>query len=407
MKIYEITDEFTLKEIEATGTDPLAFDIFSKKSRIIPLKIEDVPSPASVILKQEMLNLGGDAAIHKKAITCGVERSSVVLLGTLEDYEKLVEVLRFMPYFELDKVREKLQVILRRYHSKPSPRVLRSPWGREIVLDSTKIVAIINLTPDSFYAPSRVREIEEGLRKVREAIENGASVIDIGGVSTRPGSYPPPPDEELKRVIPFLREVRKNFKDVMVSIDTFRKEVAERALEEGADIVNDISGFQFDEEMLSFIALNNVPVIINHIKGEPATMQISPSYDHLISEIIDYFNERIEALLNRNYRSIPILDPGIGFGKRYSDNLEIIHRIKEFKSLGYPIMIGHSRKSFIGYFLSEENPLPPESRLEGTLGITAICTFLGVDFIRVHDVKENHMVVKIISHLREVAHEST
>jgi len=227
-------------------------------------------------------------------------------------------------------------------------------------------------------------------------IEDGADIIDVGGESTRPGSEPVPLEEELRRVIPVIKEIVKRT-DVPISIDTYKSEVARQALDNGAVIVNDISGLRFDEKMVEVIAQYNASVVIMHIKGTPKTMQQNPCYDDVISEIYGYLSEGIERAQSYGIKQI-IVDPGIGFGKRLVDNLEIIRRLREFKSLGYPILIGVSRKSFIGNILN----LPVEERLEGTAGAVAISVWNGANIVRVHDVKEMTRVVRIVDAIKQV-----
>ncbi len=253
-----------------------------------------------------------------------------------------------------------------------------------------KVMGIINVTPDSFYEDSRVK-IDELLERVNQMIKEGAEIIDVGGESTRPGSDPVPLEEELNRVIPAIKLIKENF-NIKVSVDTYKAKVAQKALEAGADIVNDISAMMFDPDMVKVVADNKVPVILMHIKGTPKDMQQNPTYEDVVKEIKEYFIERINFAKAQGIEQV-ILDPGIGFGKKLEHNLEILRRIKEFKELGYPILIGASRKSMIGMIL---NGLPPSERLEGTLAITAYCALNGVDYIRVHDVKENFRVVKVI-----------
>lgn len=257
----------------------------------------------------------------------------------------------------------------------------------------TAVMGIINVTPDSFYSKSRVDELNL-LSKVEEMVKNGAEIIDIGGESTRPGSDPVPIDEEIRRVIPAIRTIRKHF-DILISVDTYKSEVAKLAFEEGANIVNDISSFRLDENMINIVAHYKSPVILMHMKGTPKTMQQNPQYNDVVAEIIEFFNERIQYAKSNGIEEI-IIDPGIGFGKTLEHNLEILKRIDEFRILNTPILIGASRKSMIGTILN----LPPEERLNGTLAITAYCALHNIEIVRVHDVKENVEVVKVIEAIK-------
>ena len=269
----------------------------------------------------------------------------------------------------------------------------RSPHGR--IIDFNKkplIMGILNVTPDSFYTSSRVMgNVEEVARRM---IDEGADILDIGGESTRPGAEAVPLEEELRRVIPAIKAIRK-FSEIHISIDTYKSVVADEAVKAGADIVNDISGFSFDPEIVDVVHKYKVPYILMHIKGTPRDMQKNPYYDDVVEEVMAYFKEKIDYLRRRGIEQI-ILDPGIGFGKRFEDNIELLKNIDKFKSFGLPILIGHSRKSFIRWILGESKP---EKRLYGTLGITAYLTLHGVDIIRLHDVKANRDVVEVLSRL--------
>lgn len=392
--IIEITPEFLEKEMARIGAHPVSFEIFERKAQIIPLKIFNVSSPTANIIKQEMLSLGGDAIVHKNVINCKVENSDIILLGTKKHYELLLQKLEKNNYFDLPRVFRELK----EYLLKEKVKEISSPWGRIINFNRTLIMGIINVTPDSFYSGSRKMQIDEILKTTEDMIMNGVDIVDIGGQSTRPGSEPVSLEEEISRVIPAIENIRRNYPDILISVDTYYSQVAKLAVEKGADIVNDISAFRFDEDLVKVVAELKVPYILMHMKGTPKDMQKNPYYDDVIREIIEFFEERIEyAEENGVDPEKIIIDPGIGFGKRYEDNLEIMARLKEFKSLKKPILIGASRKSFIGKALGE---LPPEERLEGTLGITALCVLDDVDIIRVHDVKENKRVVKVLEEIK-------
>lgn len=268
-----------------------------------------------------------------------------------------------------------------------------SPHGRIISFDGfPKIMGIINVTPDSFYPSSRVTGNVENI--ARKMIDEGASILDIGGESTRPGSEPVSTEEELRRVIPAIKAIRA-FSDIPISIDTYKSSVTREAIKAGADIINDISGFNFDPEILDVAKDYNAPYILMHIKGTPKDMQKNPFYENVLREIYDYFSQKLEILKAKGINQI-IIDPGIGFGKRYGDNLEIIKNIEKFKEFGFPILIGHSRKSFIGWLLNKKDP---EERLTGTLAVTAYLSLKKVDILRVHDVKENFEVVEVLNRL--------
>jgi dihydropteroate synthase len=256
----------------------------------------------------------------------------------------------------------------------------------------TCIMGILNVTPDSFSDGGEYFDKDSAIRHALQMAEDGADIIDIGGESTRPGSDAVDAKEEIKRTIPVIEALLKK-NNVPISIDTYKSEVAKIALETGASIVNDISGLRFDSSMPSVIAKHRAPVVIMHIKGTPKNMQKNPEYDALIPEIMDYFRESIAIGVRAgiNEKKI-ILDPGIGFGKSLEHNLEIINSIKEFKLLGKPVLIGPSRKSFIGEILGNASP---DKRLEGTGAVVALSILNGANIIRVHDVKHMAKVAKI------------
>ncbi|WP_213996989.1 dihydropteroate synthase, partial [Tepidanaerobacter syntrophicus] len=253
-------------------------------------------------------------------------------------------------------------------------------------------------TSDSFYPGSRKQSIQEILDTAQDMIQSGADVVDIGGMSTRPGSDPISEEEETKRVVMAIKAIRENCQDVMISVDTYRSNVAEKALEAGADIINDVSGFSFDQRLIEVAAKSNAPYILMHIKGTPKNMQENPAYDDLIKEIAQYFVEKINYAIsfNMNENNI-ILDPGLGFGKTYEDNMEIMDRVCELQSLHRPLLIAASRKSFIGKALGLKSP---ENRLEGTLAITALCAYHDVDMVRVHDVRENVRIIEMVEAIK-------
>jgi len=396
--LVEISIDFLKKEIEKVDAYPDSFPIFEKKSKIIPLKLYDISSPTANILKQEMLSLGGDLVVHKNVVNCKVEKTDVIFLGTLKQYELLIKKIEMQKYFDIPRVLKELQD----YLEKRKVESIETLWGKKLNFNRTLIMGVINVTPNSFYAGSRKEKIEEILKTASDMVENGVDIIDIGGESTRPGSEPVSEEEELNRVIPAIEVIRGNFPNLVISIDTYRAKVAKEALEKGADMVNDISGLMFDKELVKVIADSKAPLILMHIKGTPENMQQNPYYDDVIKEIIEYFLERMEFAESFGVDlSKVIIDPGIGFGKRYEDNLEILARLREFKSLKKPILIGASRKAFIGKALGD---IPPEERLEGTLGITALCVLNDVDIVRVHDVKENKRVIKVLEAIKCLKH---
>jgi dihydropteroate synthase len=228
--------------------------------------------------------------------------------------------------------------------------------------------------------------VDEAVAGALRMVAEGADIIDIGGESTRPGAEPVGSEEEQRRVLPVIRALRPQT-DAMLSIDTYRRSTAERALDAGVNVINDISALRMDPVMADLVAVRRVPIVLMHMQGTPRDMQIDPSYEDCVSEIAAFFEERIGWCEQRGIsRSQLILDPGIGFGKRLSDNLEILGRLHEFKRFGLPLLVGASRKSFIGSLAGKDTPV--SERLGGSIAAALLAVKQGVDILRVHDVRQ-------------------
>lgn len=253
----------------------------------------------------------------------------------------------------------------------------------------TLIMGILNVTPDSFSDGGLYLQHERAIAQGLKLAEDGADIIDVGGESTRPGANPVPVKEELRRVIPVIEGLRKE-SQIMISIDTYKAPVAEAALAAGAEMVNDISALRFDSAMTSLLAEHDLPVVLMHMQGEPRTMQENPRYNDVVSEVSEFLRERIAAAVAAGIAEI-IIDPGIGFGKRVEHNLEILRRLAELKALGRPILIGPSRKSFIGQLTGA----PLDERLPGTIASVVLGIAGGADIVRVHDVLEVKRAVQV------------
>ena len=246
-------------------------------------------------------------------------------------------------------------------------------------------MGVLNVTPDSFSDGGQFNEIDSAILHVDKMLKNGADIIDIGGESTKPGSEPVSANEESKRIVPVIKSIKNEYKDVLISVDTYKSSVAKKAIEAGADFVNDISGLTFDDEMVSLLAQRNIPVVIMHINGKPKTMQKNILYSDLVSDIKRFFNKQCNHAINSGIKESNIMiDPGIGFGKTFDHNFTLLKRLKEFEDLGFPILIGPSRKAFIGDVLN----LPSNERVEGTIATIVAGILNGANIIRVHDVKE-------------------
>ena len=391
MIIRKISKSELIKELAKTGVDEKAFGIIERKSETIIFKIHDIDARGANILKQEFLSKGGDVAVHKSVASFKIPRTDAIIIGTVKTYQEVIKNLALEPYFGLNKIKETLQKAITK-----SPFPLFEIRGK--VFDFNKshyIMGILNVTPDSFSDGGKFLDIKSALNHAKEMISEGADIIDIGGESTRPGAESISEEKELNRIIPVIKELRKIDRDIIISIDTYKSSIAKEALENGADLINDISGLRFDPLMVNVARDSKVPVIIMHIKGTPRDMQKNPHYDDLIRELLEYFEERIDTLNKAHIEQI-VIDPGIGFGKNPEDNLKIIKHLEEFTIFNLPILIGVSRKSFIGLVLNE----PVENRLFGTMAANAIALENSANILRVHDVKPHKELIKMFEAIK-------
>ncbi len=270
-------------------------------------------------------------------------------------------------------------------------------WGRYRLDFSgrTLVMGILNVTPDSFSDGGAFFSVEPAVVQGMKLVEEDADILDIGGESTRPGSEPISATEQIRRVVPVIERLASQV-HVPISIDTTIAEVADAAISAGASIINDISALRFDPQMAGLAARKNVPVILMHMQGRPATMQEAPHYEDVVREVKDFLRERIAFATAAGIdRGKLIIDVGIGFGKRFEDNLELLSRIESFFDLGCPIMVGHSRKGFIGKLTGR----PVGDRDSATLAISTLLAERGVHLLRVHDVASTRQACEIIRHL--------
>lgn len=269
--------------------------------------------------------------------------------------------------------------------------------GKLYSLCEPKIMGILNVTPDSFYAESRTSDEEHIAARVQQLMDDGADMIDIGGYSSRPGADDVSPEEEMNRLRRGLRVVRHLYPEVPISVDTFRADVARMCVEEeGADIINDISGGMMDRQMFRTVARLGVPYILMHMQGTPDTMQQAPHYDNLRREVMLYFAERIDRLCQMGAKDI-IVDPGFGFGKTLEHNYELFHHLDDFNLFNLPLLVGISRKSMIYKLLGGT----PQTSLNGTTVLNTIVLMKGVHILRVHDVKEAVEAKRIVMKMKE------
>ena len=268
---------------------------------------------------------------------------------------------------------------------------------KNLDLTTPAVMGILNITPDSFYDGGKYQTNKKIITRIKKMIDEGADIIDIGGYSTRPGAESISEKEELKRVIPVIKLARKHFPQIIISIDTFRSPVAKKAVKEGANIINDISGGTLDKKMFETVGKLNVPYVLMHMKGIPQTMQVNPKYKNVLAEVKKYLKQKIKLLKKSGVVQI-IIDPGFGFGKTPEHNYALLKNLYQFKSLGFPIMAGISRKSMINKILK----ISPEKALNGTTVANTIALMNGADILRVHDVKEAKEAVRVVSYLLKI-----
>ncbi|HLA51189.1 MAG TPA: dihydropteroate synthase, partial [Thermodesulfobacteriota bacterium] len=366
------------------GVDRVGIRLMAPKLLHLNLKIEGLTAPQANILKQEMLSVGGDAAVSVGVINCSVKTTDAIISGTEKQIYSVIKKLNMQP-FGLKQIGSDIKNAI--------DNICKREWvfevkGKKWILERrTLIMGILNVTADSFYDGGQYLKKGEAVKKALQMAEDGADIIDVGGESSRPGSKPVSLEEELKRVIPVIKEAAKKT-DAAISVDTTKAEVARQAIDAGAQIVNDISAMRFDPAMAEVCAKTKVGVILMHTRGTPVTMQVDIKYDDLISEIFNHLEERVSFAVKAGIKKERIaVDPGIGFGKGAEDNLKIIKRLSEFKSIGRPVVLGTSRKSFIGKVLG----LDVKDRLEGTIATIAAGILNGASIVRVHDVKETRM----------------
>lgn len=377
-------------ELRRIGVDEYSINVMAPKTLGKTIKLENVSLPAANILKQEMLSLGGDAAVARDVITGKAKSSDVLLMGTLKQFKGLTDKISKQP-FGLPQIARELNDMLSNVETPSHYELTCGKYTLDLGA-RTHIMGVLNVTPDSFSNGGQYFRCDRAVDRAKQMVKEGADTIDVGGESTRPGSGPISPQEELERMLPVVERLVEEL-DVPISVDTYRSHVAERLLQAGAHMVNDISGLNFDPDMGALVSHYDVPLILMHIKGRPKDMQANPEYDDVISEVYSSLCQSVDNALRANIRTQHIvIDPGIGFGKTVEHNLEILKRLREFTSMGYPLLIGTSRKSFIGKILD----VPVDDRLEGSLAAAAVSILHGAHILRVHDVEPSVRVARLI-----------
>ncbi len=372
------------KELALIGVDDPGINIMKTKAVHRVIKVENVSTKAAIILKQEMLSKGGEAAVSRAVGNFSADKTDVLLMGTVKQFNRLITKLKAQP-FGLARLADLLCQTLNNLEGTCRTTGLNCRGYQVPLGERTVIMGILNVTPDSFSDGGRFFDLDAAVRHALEMVEQGADIIDVGGESTRPTATPVPLEEELERVMPVLERLVMEI-DVPISVDTYKAEVARQALEAGAHIINDVWGLKADPEIASVVAgYDDVPLILMH-------NQKGTEYNSMMDDILASLQESAaRAMAAGVARENIIIDPGIGFGKDTDQNLEVMRRLWEFKTLGYPILLGTSRKSMIGNTLN----LPVTDRVEGTAATVAFGIAQGADIVRVHDIKEMARVARM------------
>jgi dihydropteroate synthase len=374
-------------EVKRVGVDSYSVPILASKAFGLSVKIEELDCAQSNIIKQTALSVGADAAVARGVVTGCSEKTDLILLCTRRQFEQITTKLAVQP-LGLKRIAEDLSGVLDRVGTKHK---LSLPRCNLDLSQRTHIMGVLNVTPDSFSDGGRHFERDKAIEWGMKMAEDGADIIDIGGESTRPGSQTVSVEEEIERIVPVIDALSRDCA-LPLSIDTRKGEVSERAIDAGCSIVNDVTGLTSDQRVADTVARKGAALVIGHIRGTPSDMQEKPFYEDVMGEVFRELKARIELAESRGVLPTRIIiDPGIGFGKRLEDNLTILRRLGELRSLGKPIMVGPSRKSFIGKVLD----LPVDERLEGTAAAVAVAVANGAHLVRVHDVKEMRRVCMV------------
>lgn len=393
MRIFRFSCQDEVRKImHDIGVDPYGIKIMLPKASSFLIRLNAISNIAANIIKQEMLSLGADVAISRGALTGKTQKTDCLIIGRLDQLNSLARKLELQP-FGLRKVANRLNENIKNY-SKNDFGLVLGKYSLKLG-ERTHIMGILNVTADSFsgdglYSVKCNDYLKLALGKAEKMLKEGADIIDIGGQSSRPGAKSISTKEEILRTLPVVKFLAKKI-NAPISIDTTRSEVAKAALEAGAQMINDISGLK-DKRLAKVAAKFNAAVVIMHMLGRPMNMQKIIAYQSLIDDIIGYLKRAIEHAQSSGIKPDKIIiDPGIGFGKKLGHNFEIIRKLADFKVLGKPILLGPSRKSFIGKVLK----VNPRDRVFGTVAACVMAAERGAHILRVHDVKEVNQALNL------------
>lgn len=374
--IKKIVNSDIEKELMNIGFDKSYTHIAKNKFDYINIKIFDLNCAQANIIKQTALSVGADCATHREVITGKIESSNCIIGGSFSQIKKIAEKLQTQPF----KLKNLGNILIKEIENSPPKK--------------TKIMGILNITTDSFSDGGQYFEFNAAIAQLTKLIEDGADIIDIGAESTKPYSKAVCAEKQLERLEPLLKYIKENNITTPISIDTRSALVAQKSIELGAKIINDVSGFDYDNKMIDVLAANpDIKIVIQHSQGSPETMQIAPSYENLMDEIFRNLQNKIKCAITKGIKKENIIvDPGIGFGKTKQHNLEILDRWQELQTTGCPVLIGLSRKSLL--------ELPEADNKEKDMYSLALATPLlkdNIDYIRVHNVKIHKKLQSILS----------
>lgn len=373
LTIKEITKANIENELTKIGFDSSYIHKAKDKFIYKNFKIFDLSAAQANIIKQIALTVGADCATHKEVITGKAKKSNCILGGSISQLNKICDKLTLQPFGLKDLANQIKQIL---------PDKIKN----------TKIIGILNITTNSFSDGGEFYDLENSIKHLNKLIDDGADIIDIGAESTKPYSTPVSPENQLEKLLPVLEYINHNNIKIPISIDTRSSIVAEKCIENGVNIINDVSGLEYDPKMADIIAKYKSKVIIQHSKGTPEIMQNKPEYTSVIDEIYLSLNQKVNYAISKGIKKENIIiDPGIGFGKTKEDNFEIIKRWKEFKTLDCPILIGLSRKSLLSVPDADN-----EEKDLYTLALNSVLIEEGIDYIRVHNVKIHKKFLDII-----------
>ena len=394
-----LNSELAAQELFRTlGVSKEGIAILSPKSVYAAFRADGLSAWEANIIKQDLLSLGSDAALNREVLIKEM-KTSIAIFGSIAQLERICIKLKDQP-FGLKKFSTQLSTALKNCFNENPVFYAR---GKRLELGAPVICGIINVTGDSFSGDgilkkSSTQTVNAALAKAGSMIKNGAVMLDIGAESSRPGAKPLKAKDELARLTPVIKGLRKEFKNVLISVDTYKYETARDAADCGADIINDITALRYAPKIAGVIKRYKLGCILMHMQGTPSTMQVKPAYKCVITELHDFFVERLEFCEKNGIdKSSLMIDPGIGFGKTSGHNLEILKNIFQFKVFGCPIFLGLSRKSFVGKTLK----LNINDRLAGALGAGVYAMLAGAKVFRTHDVKETREALTMAQRIKD------